>query len=271
MGARLAVLRRSELFRKYDRAIQDIPGVYRNGCAPARPDPHPAMCFFGEVTQPQSTVVLFGDSHAAEWFPALQEIADVQHWRLATIVKPGCTPLNMRVDPQMYLICEEWRRAAIGEIEALHPDLVIVTSASRAVDADGKFLSDMQVWEQGARDTFAALARQGVKVRFIRDTPFADYDVPDCLAQAEWDGRMQCPAPVSAVALSPDVYAAEERAAQGLGNVKFLDLSDRMCGPDRCYLEVGGRVIYRDGDHLTASFSRTLGAVLFQRLRDSDP
>jgi peptidoglycan/LPS O-acetylase OafA/YrhL len=270
MGARLAILQRSELFLKYDRVVQDVPGVYRKGCNPARPDPHPAMCFFGEITQPQSTVVLFGDSHAAEWFPALQEIADVQHWRLATIVKPGCTPLNMRVDPQMYPVCEEWRRAAIGEIEALRPDLVIVTSASRAVGDDGEFLADMQVWEQGARDTFAALARQGVKVRFIRDTPFSDYDVPGCLAQAEWDGRTQCPTPVSAVALSPDVYAAEERGAQGLGNVKFLDLSDRMCGPDRCYLEAGGQVIYRDGDHLTASYSRSLAAGLFQRLRDSE-
>jgi hypothetical protein len=43
-----------------------------------------------------------------------------------------------------------------------------------------------------------------------------------------------------------------------------------MCGPDRCYLEVGGQVIYRDGDHLTASFSRSLAGVLFQRLRDSE-
>ena len=271
MGARLVVVHRSELFRKYDRVVQDIPGVYRKGCTPARPDAHPAMCFFGEVTQPQSTVVLFGDSHAAEWFPALQEIADTQHWRLATIVKPGCTPLNMKVDPQWYPVCEKWRRAAMGEIEALHPDLVIVTSASRAVDADGKFVADIQIWEEGARDTFAALARQGVKVRFIRDTPFVDYDVPGCLAQAEWNGRTQCPAPVSAVALSPEVYAAEKRGAQGLGNVEFLDLSDRMCGPDRCYLEVGGQVVYRDGDHLTASFSRTLDAVLFQRLRDSEP
>jgi hypothetical protein len=216
-------------------------------------------------------VVLFGDSHAAEWFPALQEIADTQHWRLATIVKPGCTPLNMKVDPQWYPVCEKWRRAAMGEIEALHPDLVILTSASRAVDTDGKFVADIQIWEEGARDTFAALARQGVKVRFIRDTPFVDYDVPGCLAQAEWNGRTQCPAPVSAVALSPEVYAAEKRGAQGLGNVEFLDLSDRMCGPDRCYLEVGGQVVYRDGDHLTASFSRTLDAVLFQRLRDSEP
>jgi len=47
-------------------------------------------------------------------------------------------------------------------------------------------------------------------------------------------------------------------------------LSDRMCGPDRCYLEVGGQIIYRDADHLTASFSRSLAAVLFQRLRDTE-
>ena len=191
-------------------------------------------------------------------------------WRPS--IKPGCTPLNMREDisPQMYPVCEQWRREAIGDIVELRPELVIMVSASRHPGVDGNMMVDTQVWEQGARDTFAALARQGVKVRFIRDTPFSDYDVPGCLAQAEWDGRTQCPTPVSAVALSPDVYAAEERGAQGLGNVKFLDLSDRMCGPDRCYLEAGGQVIYRDGDHLTASYSRSLAAVLFQRLRDSE-
>jgi peptidoglycan/LPS O-acetylase OafA/YrhL len=40
-------------------------------------------------------------------------------------------------------------------------------------------------------------------------------------------------------------------------NVKVLDLSDLMCGPDRCYLEVRGQIIYRDADHLTATFSRS--------------
>jgi peptidoglycan/LPS O-acetylase OafA/YrhL len=272
IGAWRAILHRSVQFRKYDRVVQDIPGVYRKGCDPDRADPHPAMCFFGEISQPRSTVVLFGDSHAAQWFPALQEIADVQHWRLATIIKPGCTPLSIREDvtPRMERVCEEWRRAAIGDIEKLRPELVVLASSSRHLGADGNMIEDTRVWEQGARDTFAALARQRAKVRFIRDTPYVDYDVPGCLAQAEWDGHTQCPAPFSAAVLSPDVYAAEARAAQDFGNVKILDLSDRMCGPDRCYLEAGGQVIYRDGDHLTASYSRSLAAVLFQRLRDSE-
>jgi peptidoglycan/LPS O-acetylase OafA/YrhL len=272
IGAWRAILHRSEQFRKYYRVVQDIPGVYRKGCDPDRADPHPAMCFFGEISQPRSTVVLFGDSHAAQWFPALQEIADVQHWRLATIIKPGCTPLRIMEDvtPRMERVCEEWRRAAIQDIEELRPELVILASSSRHVGADGNMIKDTRVWEQGARDTFAALARQAAKVRFIRDTPYADYDVPGCLAQAEWDGHTQCPASVSAAVLNPDIYTAEVRAAQDFGNVKVLDLSDRMCGPDRCYLEAGGQIIYRDGDHLTASYSRSLAAVLFQRLRDSE-
>jgi peptidoglycan/LPS O-acetylase OafA/YrhL len=266
------ILCHSEQFRKYDRVVQDIPGIYRMGCDPDRADARPTMCFSGENTHPQSTVVLFGDSHAAQWFPALQEIADAQHWRLATVIKPGCTPLTIRKDvtPQMEKICEEWRRAAILDIEEIRPEIVFMASASRHPGADGNMMTDTQVWEQGARDTFAALAKQGAKVRLIRDTPYADYNVLSCLAQAEWDRHTQCPAPVSAVALSPDIYAAEARAAQDFGNVKLLDLSDRMCGPDRCYLEVNGQIIYRDGDHLTASYSRSLAAVLLQRLRDSE-
>ena len=47
MGARLAILQRSELFPASMTAwSRDIPGVYRKGCDPARTDPHPAMCFF---------------------------------------------------------------------------------------------------------------------------------------------------------------------------------------------------------------------------------
>lgn len=271
-GAWRAILDHSEQFRKYEHVVQDFPGVYRKGCDPDRTDPRPAMCFFGEISQPRSTMVLFGDSHAAQWFPALLQIADAQHWRLATIIKPGCTALSIKQEttPRMERVCEEWRRASFEDIEQLRPDLVIVTSASRHPGAEGKMVEDTRIWEQGARETFAELASGAAKVRFIRDTPVVDYDVPGCLAQAEWDGHTQCPAPVSAEALSPDIYAAEARAAQDFSNIKLLDLSDQMCGPYQCFLEVGGQIIYRDYDHLTATYSRSLAGVLFQRLRNSE-
>jgi peptidoglycan/LPS O-acetylase OafA/YrhL len=272
LGTWRAILHRSEQFRKYDRISRDFPAVYRKGCEPDRTDARPQVCLFGETAHPQSTVVLYGDSHAAQWFPAVLEIADAQHWRLATIIKPGCTPLRLKEEPTrtMEQVCDQWRRAAMQDIENLHPDLVLLSSASRHPGAGGKMTVDMRVWEQGARDTFATLANHGVKVRFIRDTPTTNFDVTGCLAQAEWDGHTRCEGSSPAEALSPEVYAAEVKAAEDLSQVKFLDLSDQMCGSDRCSLEVNGQVIYRDGDHLTASFSRSLAAAFLQRLRESE-
>jgi len=231
-------------------------------------DPKPRLCYFGETHSPRSTVVLFGDSHAAEWFPALKQIADAQHWKLVTIVKPHCTALMIReeVFPQMERVCVEWRRLAIDDIQQLHPDLVLVSSASIHPGANEKLVTDVAVWEQAAHATFVALAQTGARVRFIRDTPHAAYNVLECLAQAEWDGRTQCAPVRPAEALYPDIYAAEVRGAAGLGDVGFIDLSDVMCGADQCYLEIDGMVVYRDNDHLTATFDRSLSDLLFRRI-----
>jgi hypothetical protein len=275
VGATVAwrgILHRSEEFRKYDRIAHDFPAVYQNGCAPETEDARPQVCFFGETSHPHLTVVLFGDSHAAQWFPAVMEIADAQHWRLATVIKPGCTALNMKEEriPKKAQVCGEWRRAALDEIAKLHPDLIILTSSSRHAGAGGKMILDTRIWEQAAHDTFVALTSQGMKIRFVRDTPFSNYDATVCLAQAEWDGHTQCEGALPAQALNPAVYVVEKRAAEDLGNVSFLDLSDQICGPDRCNLVVGGQVVYRDGDHMTASFSRSLATVFFQRLSEDD-
>ncbi len=129
-------------------------------------------------------------------------------------------------------------------------------------------VNDIAVWQQAAHDTFVTLAQISGKVAFIRDTPHADYNVLECLAQAEWDRRTKCPAVTPVAALYPDIYAAEIRGASGLRDVGFVDLSDAMCGAAQCYLEIGGMIVYRDEDHMTASFSRSLSGLLFQRLSD---
>lgn len=103
----------------------------------------------------------------------------------------------------------------------------------------------------------------------IRDTPHADYNVLECLAQAKWDGRTRCAPVTPAAALYPDIYAAEVRGAAGLDDVGFIDLSDAMCGAEQCYLEVSGMVVYRDEDHMTATYNRSLTGILFQRLNNS--
>jgi peptidoglycan/LPS O-acetylase OafA/YrhL len=269
-GWRFEVVR-SAPFQKFNRALSDIPKIYALGCVPGRPDPQPRICTLGETKNPQSTVVLFGDSHAAEWFPALDQIAESQHWKLVTLVKPGCTPLDIpeEISPFMERVCTEWRSLSIARIQQIHPNLVIVSSASLHPVAGGRMITDAAVWQRAAHDTFAALAQQGAPVRFMRDTPHADFNVLECLAQSEWDGRTHCPSIDPATALYPEIFAAEERGAAGFGNVGFIDMSDRMCNARECFPEVGGVVVYRDNDHLTATFNRGLAPTLYARLKES--
>lgn len=271
LGGWRLILNHSGQFHKFEQAERDLPALYGSGCGSERSDPQPRLCYFGATQNPRSTVVLYGDSHAAEWFPAMEQIAAAQHWKLITIVKPGCTPLNLKEDisPLIERVCDQWRRRSIGEIQQLHPDLVVVSSASLHPGANERMVTDVAAWQQAARDTFAELAQTRTNVRFIRDTPHADYNVLECLAQSEWDGRTQCAAVQPAAALYPDIYAAEVRGAAGIDNLGFIDLSDAMCGPGQCYLEVGGTVVYRDMDHLTATYNRSLAGLLLQRINDS--
>jgi hypothetical protein len=271
LGGWRLILNHSAQFQKFEQVLQDVPALYNQGCGPAVQDPKPRICYFGETHDPRSTVVLFGDSHAAEWFPALEQIADAQHWKLVTIVKPHCTALMIKeeVSPQMERVCVEWRRLAIDDIQQLHPDLVLVSSASIHPGANGQLVTDVAVWEQAARATFVALTQTGARVSFIRDTPHVSYNALECLAQAKWDGRTECAPVQPAVGLYPDIYEAEIRGAAGLSDVGFIDLSDALCGADQCYLEIGGIVVYRDNDHLTATYDRSLADLLFRRLDDS--
>lgn len=264
------LLRHSAQYVKFNGALHDVPSFYAQGCRADFQDTLPRLCAFGETSRPQATVVLFGDSHAAQWFPALKDIAERQHWKLVTIIKTSCSPMNVKADnpanPRAIQTCEEWRRLAITKIQEMGPQMVIVSSSSAYMQRGSTNLISSSEWERGVRDTFLSIARRGASVRFIRDTPHADYDIPLCLAQSAWSGHTKCAPLIRSSAVSDDIYQAAVRAADKLANVKCVDLTDTICGGDRCDTEDGGVVIYRDSNHLTATYVRSLASVLQKQL-----
>jgi peptidoglycan/LPS O-acetylase OafA/YrhL len=261
-------LSHSAQFLKFYKVRNDLPSFYEMGCTAELSDDRPKMCSFGEISHPESTVVLFGDSHAAQWFPAMKVIAESRHWKLVTIIKPSCPPMNIKALSNTRAIeaCERWRKLAIAAIQEMHPDTVIMSASSRYPRRDSPRLIDAAEWEKGTRDTFLAIAGQGTAVRIIRDTPHADYDVPPCLAQLAWNGHATCPPLNRANALSADIYQAVVRAAANIENVKIIDMSDAICGTDSCATEQGDLVKYRDTDHLTSSYAESLADELQTRL-----
>jgi peptidoglycan/LPS O-acetylase OafA/YrhL len=261
-------LNHSAQFRKFNQVRNDLPSLYLAGCTAQLSDGSPRLCSFGELSKPASTVVLFGDSHAAQWFPTMKVIAESLHWKLVTIIKPSCPPMNIEALSNTRAIesCERWRKLSIAAIQAMHPDTVIVSASSRYPRRGDPGLIDASDWEKGSRDTFRAIAGHGTAIRVIRDTPHADYDVPDCLALLAWNGHATCPPLNRSTAMSADIYQAQVRAAANIDNVKIIDMSDAICGMDSCATEQGDLVKYRDTDHLTSTYAESLADALQTRL-----
>lgn len=63
----------------------------RNGVQAGQPE-----CATGD-TSSATTVALVGDSHAAMWRPALEQVAQQQGWRLETMAKAACPLLDLPI------------------------------------------------------------------------------------------------------------------------------------------------------------------------------
>ena len=50
-----------------------------------------------------------------------------------------------------------------------------------------------------------------------------------------------------------------------------VDLTDSMCSPRLCFPVIGGALVHKDIDHMTAAFATTLAPYLHRRLRQLLP
>ena len=94
-----ARLERTSAIQRSARALRPSPRdadadrsrAYYDGClVPEKPTRSPG-CVYGDRGA-RTTVVLLGDSHAMQYFPALQRIAGRRHWRLVELTKAPARP-----------------------------------------------------------------------------------------------------------------------------------------------------------------------------------
>ena len=113
-------------------ARNDQPRTYGDGCHLAQPATTIPDCVYGDPSS-STTVVLFGDSHAGQWFPALERLATERGWRLVSLTKSACTPAQLTVwnttFKRAYDECNQWREAVFTRLRAERPALVIVASS----------------------------------------------------------------------------------------------------------------------------------------------
>jgi hypothetical protein len=263
--------------RAFAAARLDIPAIDSLGCMVLPGIVKQPMCAFGSLDA-KSTIVLFGDSHAGQWFPAVEEAAVRRKQRLIVRVRSGCPAPSVTLYNVMlrriYGECDTWRTATIREIVSLHPSLVFISSSEGFVARGrGNRGVPLDKWRAGMRATLQPFEHAGIPVTLIRDAPVPWFDVPVCLSRRAssriWSGA-SCTYSMNGVQAGT---LAEEEAARGFSVVRSLDLGDAICPTSICKTEIGGLVVYRDSNHFTATFSRSLApyfeAHLDSRLGDS--
>src|SRR5699024_5298103 len=144
-----------------DEAADDRGQMKEDGCLVSKKKTRSPACVYGDPDG-KKTVVLFGDSHAMQWFPALNKVAKKRHWRLLGLTKSGCTPAKTTVFTgafkRGYTECDTWRRKTLKRIEKADPALIMTTSlTSYRVMHDGDRLgreSSDKALRKGLVETF---------------------------------------------------------------------------------------------------------------------
>lgn len=256
-------------------AVDDVPPTTADGCNAAFLTVVAPPCVFGDPNGSR-TVVLFGDSHAEQWFGALQKIAVSHGWRLISWTKAACPLAEVLLYSDQlhrpFTECPAWRSGTLQRIIALHPDLII---ASGSDALPGPSYANAQ-WAAQTAATVSKLQQGATRVVYLADIPAPPVNVPLCLA-----GNVGAPAhcqftrtPTSDVTglggQLPGRRVAVGTALRRLG-VPVIDPTPWLCAGSHCPVVLDDTLIYRDATHLTQYYSRALAPPLTVALAAAVP
>ena len=256
--ANMPLVRSAEITQALATAQDDKGAISDNGCFLRYEDIVQPLCQGGDPNGSRR-VVLFGDSHATQWYLPLSMAAQNQGWVMELRNKSSCPPADVTVWyvplRSRYQECDIWRAAQMEDFRTNPPDLVVLASSShydtrlfdRSTGERARLDQDQTLWQGGFRRTIQALRNAGIAVLEVRDTPRLYDNVLDCLSAGQWEA---CSRPA-------------KEALAGLTSPQpdwlVLDFSEALCPNQMCAATQGGKIIYRDSEHLTYSFPAIFG------------
>jgi len=238
-------------------ARDDEERLRGDGCLAFERVTTPPNCVYG-VKGSAITIALVGDSHASHWFPAIEAIALERGWRLVSFVKVSCsfTTLVQRnlALKREYRECTAFNEATVARLNQIKPALTIIVNRRTFRPIEENITSALAGAALGEM-----VARIPGATAILVDTPDPGRDVPACLSKHPSDIR-------ACLFTQDDADNREigiaERVAADVSGARLIDLTANICTEWPCSPISGSVLIYRDEDHMTATFSRSLAAPL---------
>jgi len=246
------------------QAAQDSPGAYYS--VASRLCVGVTKCVFGD-RKSKTTVVLFGDSHAQMWLPALVPVAASAGDRLVLVWMPGCPDTTITVwSIQTHSgsrACDNFRASSIAAIRSLAPKVVLLADRTSDIpDAHNKLTANA-AWQAGLEQTIAKLKSPKTAVAVIGDVTAFTTALPECLA-ANPRAVQSCSVP-NPNPRTHQHFAAEAAAAAAEG-VPYVNPQPWLC-TKVCSPVIGNMVAYFDKLHVAATYAEYLSAVMAAALK----
>ena len=219
----------------------DRARVYSDDCVAVGRVSELNACRYG-TADAAFTIVLYGDSHAAQWFPALETIAEERGFELIVMLKGGCPTAAVSIPTAtLARTCPIWRDKAVSFIAAEQPELLIVS-------ASAGYPNDDDEWREGFAATMQRVMPNARNVVVIGDTPESSSEPTDCLSRNL--RRADACASNREEVIATTRLADEREITEDLG-ASYIDPSDWLCTDAACPMMIGDILLYRDATHIT--------------------
>lgn len=257
-----------------ESARREIPTVYQTGC-------HAKIQ--GRSNSPENCIVLqglgaplillTGDSHAAQWYPAIRSAAAQLNWSFVSLTRSACSLLTPSLPVPTYRNrpypqCSSWQEMVKTVITNMRPDIIITSSA-----ASQKTQDELEPQIDQLNTLTEIAARIEADLLLIGDTPRSASDPLSCLARVIADRDPLTPSTCGFndnSAYRNALNATLTEAANRNMHVHYMTMDTEICPDDLCRVIIDETITYRDSHHLTSTFSETLADAFIHELRRID-
>ncbi len=244
-----------------DAAADDVGLINKNGCNRIENQDELADCVVGDPDAPR--VVLFGDSHAAQWFPAVHAWAEEAGYAVEVHTKNVCPAAEVTVlrNGVPFTACDTWRASVLERIAESDPELVIMSGRERlTLVTQG---SVEETWIAGTQRTLDAI---DAPVLVVTDTPNLGFVPTTCLSANVRD-QDKCAAERSRV-ISDGLKELEREVVSEAG-ASWADLNGFLCDEELCRMILDDLLVYRDSNHFTATFAAEMAGPMGEVIEEA--
>lgn len=217
-------------------------------------------CLYGDLKS-EHTLVVFGDSQAAMWVPALDLIGQQSDFKVMLLAKTGCPPINKTTYSNVLMRpsqeCETFKQKAMEIIKTdptvetvlltgLTTDKYIIDENQQPIKNNEKNLKE---WEAGYSSIIQELKSYKVKPIMITSTPELTISPKTCIS-ANIDNVKPCE---TTIASKQATIEMEKKVATG-NDINYIETEKLFCYQEKCPVIIDNHIVYQDQFHIAGTY-----------------